>query len=455
MTEKPVESFDQFGKVFQTRVIQGALSDYKFFQSIYEIIKPEYFGSDVHRELWLKIKYFYEKYKSPPSTESLKVEFATAEDMFRESIHKILWEIDHKVGIKEVEQAKDKAFKFCSNKAMEAAIIDSVDLLKQNKFDEIQSRIEKALKDTTTIDLGHKYFESLGIRAKKNVRNPISSGFKVLDGDDILEGGFAGGELAVIMAPTGGGKSFFLVNFGVGALRSGVDVVHYSFELSEYQIGLRYDSCITGVETKQIKNNIKDVENKLNEFKGGKLIIKEFPTKQATVNTIKFHFEHLRSCGYNPGLIIIDYADLMRSRHGYEQKRFELESIYEDIRGLSMELKVPTATASQTNRGGFDGEVITVDKMGESIAKAQIADFIGTYSSSSSEKRRGLGKFFIAKNRMGKDGFWLPVSVDFSRAFISIGNKIEDDDYEVSDSDSTSSIIKELFYERKARKEEG
>jgi len=56
---------------------------------------------------------------------------------------------------------------------------------------------------------------------------------------------------------------------------------------------------------------------------------------------------------------------------------------------------------------------------------------------------------------MGKDGFWLPVSVDFSRAFISIGNKIEDDDYEVSDSDSTSSIIKELFYERKARKEEG
>jgi len=585
MTEKPTDSFELFGKLFQTRVIQGTITDYKFFQNICEIMKPEFFSSTVHRELWKKMKAFFEKYKTTPSTESLRVEFATYDD--KEEITKILYEIDHKISISEIEQAKDKAFKFCSNKAMEAAIIDSVDLLRENKFDEIQHRIEKALKESVKIDLGHEYFESLSIRSKRNMRNTVSTGLPVLDSAPLMDGGLASGELGIVMAQTGGGKSFFLVNFGVGALKEGKDVVHYTFELSEYNIGLRYDSCITGIETKQIPERVSEVESLIKNFKGGKLIIKEFPTKTATINNIRFHFEHLRACGYNPKLIIVDYADLMRSRRGYEQKRYELESIYEDLRGLAMDIKVPIWSASQSNRcvaldtevitangkkqiqninvgeeilthkgyrkvlqvfpienkkayrittasgkkievsdnhqfpifsksknklslesissemgegdlvevwdknhfmdeivdvellgnkdlidievedthmfyandiythnSGFDGEIITLDKIGEAISKAQICDFIGTFSSNMSEKRKGLGKFFIAKNRLGEDGYWLPTSVDFSKASIKMSNRIEDDDISMisGSEESTSSIIKELFKDRKDKK---
>jgi hypothetical protein len=180
------------------------------------------------------------------------------------------------------------------------------------------------------------------------------------------------------MAPTGGGKSFFLVNLGFGALAAGKNVIHYTFELSETHVGNRYDSRITGVPTKELRSRMVEAENKLARFMGGQLFIKEYPPKVATINTIKFHMGRLLSNGFDPDLIIIDYGDLMRSRRGYDQKRFELESIFEDLRALSMEMKLPIWTATQSNREGFNDDVITIDKVGEAINKAMVVDFFGT-----------------------------------------------------------------------------
>jgi len=312
---------------------------------------------------------------------------------------------------------------------MEQAIIRSVDFLKKNNFDAIQKEIEESMRVTTVVDVGHEYFEQFGLRSKDNVRpNVCPTNFPVLDSIEYLDGGLGGGELGVIMAPTGGGKSFWLINLGFGALQHGIDVVHYTFELSETNIGRRYDARITGIPIREIVERPEEVQNNLKEFKGGRLFIKEYPVKTATINTIKFHIGRLRSTGFNPGVIIVDYADLMRSRKGYEQKRFELESIYEDLRSFSQELKIPIWTASQTNRGGFGEELITLDKMGEAIAKAQIADFIASFSRTIEEKEKGAGKFFIAKNRFGDDGIWLPTAMNASKAFIALGKKIATDE---------------------------
>ena len=456
------ESFEVFGTSFQTRVLQAILKDYKFFQNIYGIIHADYFSTDGHACLLKVIKDYFEEYKTIPTTESLKVELASLSDskfesdpvLLREEMKKILWEVDHKINVKEIEQAQKKAFRFCSNKRMEGAILSSVDLLKQGKYDEIQKTIQDALKDSSELDIGHEYMEDLRIRTSVSMRKTVPTGFPELDGSH-MDGGLAQGELGVIMAPTGGGKSFWLTNIGYGALCAGIDVVHYTFELSEANVGWRYDARITGVPIKEVVKNVDEVEAKLKEFKGGKLVIKEFPTKSATVNQIRFHFEHLRTCGYNPGVIILDYADLMKSRRGYDQKRLELEMIYEDLRGLSMDLKIPIWTAAQTNRSGFNEEIITLDKMGESIAKAQISDFIVSFSRTLAEKKRGLGKLFIAKNRIGEDGFWLPVTTDIARAKILVSKRLDDDDYSGGSSDrsdDSGGLLGEVFDRMKDKK---
>jgi replicative DNA helicase len=461
------ESFELFGKKFQTRVLQGAFIDPQFFESIFEILKEQYFESEPHQIVWKEIKEFFHDYNAVPTYDNIRVATATLpDDSLKESITELMWQIEKQINNKEIEQAKKEAFTFCRNKVMKEAIIKSVDDLEQNNFDSIQQRIEEALQLTTTIEIGHEYFDCLDLRTTEDTRKAVPTGLKVLDASNYLDGGLAGGELGVVMAPTGGGKSFALVNIGYGALAHGCDVVHYTFELSETHIGKRYDARVSNIAIKEIQKNIKDVEKTLVDFKGGRLIIKEYPIKTATINTIKFHIGRLRSSGFNPGAIIIDYADLMRSRRQYDQRRFELEAIYEDCRSLAQELKLPIWTATQSNRGGFGEEIITLDKVGEAIGKAQVADVFVSISRTLEEKEKGLGKFFIAKNRFGVDGEWLPMVMDNSKAYMGLSHKLEGDEstsdlvekaalYDDPSKIAGSPVMKELYKRMRKKEEEG
>jgi replicative DNA helicase len=407
-------NFDVFGSSkFQNRVIQGALTDRVFFEKIFEILKQEYFTTEAHKIIWGEITKLFNKYDSSPTYDMLRLEIAAlADSEDKDDALTILVDIEKTSNRQEIEHAKEKAFEFCKNQSMKAAILTSVELLKEGKFDEIQKTIEESLKMTDKTDMGHNYFDSFSSRSKEDKRpNTVPTGFEILDHNNILEGGLAAGELGVVMAPTGGGKSFMLVNFGYGALAAGKNVVHYSFELSENNIGNRYDSRITGVPTKEIVTRNREVETNLQRFQGGRLIIKEYPTKIATVNTLKFHIGRLQSSGFDPDLVIIDYGDLMRSRRGYDQKRFELESIYEDLRGFAMETKLPIWTATQSNREGFSDDVITIDKVGEAISKVHVADFFATFSQR---------KFHIGKNRMGAAGVNLDIEIDYGSSLIKL-----------------------------------
>ena len=388
------DTFESYGIGFQNCVLQGVLIDRDFFEKSFETLKDEFFTSDSHKLIWTEIRKLYNKYNTPPTYETLKVEIASMPDnQLKEDTIEVLLDIETKVNRQEIEYAKDKSLEFCKNQSMKQAILASVDLLKEGKYEEIQSVIEQSLKINTEQDLGQDYFDSFESRRKVHTRQTVPTGFPLLDAEAVLDGGLANGELGVVMAPTGGGKSFFLVNLGFGALAASKNVIHYSMELSETHVGNRYDSRITGVPTKELRSKMVEAENTLARFMGGQLFIKEYPPKVATINTIKFHVGRLLSNGFSPDLIIIDYGDLMKSRRGYEQKRFELESIFEDLRALSMELKLPIWTATQSNREGFNEDVITIDKVGEAINKAHVVDFFGTFSQR---------KFHIGKNRMGE-----------------------------------------------------
>ena len=412
MSYTDVDSFKSFGTNFQNCVLQAALIDRDFFEKSFEVLKEEYFTSEAHKTVWLEIRKLFNKYSAPPTYDTLKTEISQyPEGELKESTINVLLDIETKVNRQEIEYAKDKSLEFCRNQSMKGAILQSVDLLKEGKFEEIQKTIEDSLKISTEQDMGHDYFDSFKSRQQVHVRSCIPTGFPLLDQSSVLDGGLAHGELGVVMAPTGGGKSFMLVNFGYGALAAGKNVVHYTFELSETHVGNRYDSRITSIPTKELRSRMSEAEGQLANFNGGQLFIKEYPPKVATINTIKFHMGRLLSNGFSPDLIIIDYGDLMKSRRGYDQKRFELESIFEDLRALSMEMKLPIWTATQSNRDGFNDDVITIDKVGEAINKAMVVDFFGTFSQR---------KFHVGKNRMGQANINFNIEMDPARSFINL-----------------------------------
>ena len=99
--------------------------------------------------------------------------------------------------------------------------------------------------------------------------------------------------LHVFTGETGAGKSMVLVHLGCEALKLGKKVIHYTLELADTVVGIRYDSCLTKVDLRDIMDCKEIVKEKINED-WGKLIIKEYPTKSASTKSIKNHLEKLK-----------------------------------------------------------------------------------------------------------------------------------------------------------------
>ena len=210
-----------------------------------------------------------------------------------------------------------------------------------------------------------------------------------------------------------------LVHLGAEALKAGKTVVQYTLELRDTTIGSRYDSCITGIPLGELFNFKEEILETVKDIEG-KLIIKEYPTKSASVKTIKTHLEGLRKRDVNVDMIIVDYADLLRSVNNHREKRMELESIYEGLRGLAQEFDCAVWTASQTNRGGLNAEVITMESISEAFSKCFVADFIFSVSRTVQDKTTNSGRVFVAKNRNGPDGLIYPIYMDTSRVKIKV-----------------------------------
>ena len=157
-----------------------------------------------------------------------------------------------------------------------------------------------------------------------------------------------------------------------------------------------------------------------NENELGKLIIKEYPTGTASILTIKNHLDKLLLRDFKPSLIVIDYADIMRSTRSFDSLRHELKLVYEELRNLAMELNIPVWTASQANRDSANSDIVGLENMSEAYGKAMVADLVVSLSRKATEKATGEGRLFVAKNRAGRDGLLFPINIDTARSRITV-----------------------------------
>ena len=234
-----------------------------------------------------------------------------------------------------------------------------------------------------------------------------------------MQGGLGAGELGVIVAPAGIGKSWTLAAMGAYGISKGLNVVHYTLELNEAYVGLRYDSIFSGVEGQNLKYHKEEVMEKLFKLDGN-LTIKYYPTKSCTVNTLSAHLKKVITFGGKTDMILVDYADIMRDVHKTQEMRHALGNIYEDLRGLAGELQVPIWTASQANRSALDEDVIEAGKIAESYAKEMVADFVMSLSRKIEDKISNTGRFHVIKNRFGPDGLTYPSRINTNIGKIEI-----------------------------------
>jgi replicative DNA helicase len=296
-------------------------------------------------------------------------------------------------------------------------LMESVDLIQNSSYDEVRTVIDNALNLGTDNNFGHDFLKDFELRYEIKARNPITTGWEKVD--SITKKGLGSGELGVIIAPTGAGKSMALAHLGASAIKAGKNVLHYTLELSEAVTGQRYDSCISSIPLSTLFARKEEVLENISDLDGS-LIIKEYPTKTASCNTIRTHIEKLKKRNEKIDMIIVDYADLLRSTTKFREKRDELGSIYEDLRAIAQENKCPVWTASQTNRTGLNAEVVTMESISEAFNKCFVADFICSISRTIKDKNANTARLFIAKNRNGPDGLVFPMFIDTSMVQLKV-----------------------------------
>ena len=421
-------NFSKYGKSFQEKLCMVILDDRSFADQIEEVLDINFLELNYLKLFLTKVFSYREKYGVHPSRDIMKTILRSDLDAENELTAKQVREFyvrSQITDLTDVEYIKDTSLDFCKKQNLKSAMVKSIGLLQNSSYDEISQVINDSLKLGMDNDEGYDWKKDFEERFKPRFRNPISTGWDLID--NISKGGLGQKELGVVIAPTGAGKSMVLVHLGTQALKAGKTVVHYTLELQDTVIGSRYDSCLTKVPLGNLMSFKEKIYEEVQDIEG-RLIVKEYPTKSATTHTIKTHLEKLKMRNINVDMIIVDYADLLRPVRMQREKRNELETIYEELRGIASEMQCPIWTASQTNRSGLNAEVITMEAISEAFNKCFVSDFIFTVSRTVDDKVANGGRVFVAKNRNGPDGLVFPIFMDTSTVSIKVLQPSEEDE---------------------------
>lgn len=416
------DSLNDYGPTFQTKILSSLLTDKVFISTIIDIIEVDYFQSDANKWIVKTIEKYFMEYKTPPSLDALKVELKKLKnDVLQVAVVEALKSAWTHRESDDLDYVKDEILDFCKNQKLKKAILESVDLLENKDYDGIKMVVDTAMRAGTTRDLGHDYISGFEERIETSARKTTPTPWPVIN--DIMDGGLGGGELGVMVAPAGIGKTWFLQTVGADAIKKGMKVVHYTLELNQAYVGLRYDTIISGINTQQLKYYKEDVQSKLFDIQGN-LMIKYYPTRTASVQTISSHLKQLELIEFKPDVIVVDYADILKPISNYREKRLNLGETYEHLRGMAGEFDVPVWTASQANRSSLEEEVIGADKVSEDYSKVMTADFVMSISRKVEDKVANLARVHIIKNRFGVDGVTYPtdMNTDIGKIMVNDSN---------------------------------
>ena len=390
-----------------------------FLEQIVDILDGKYTSNDAFRWIINEIREYYNQYKDIISMNVFKIKIQEIDsDLLVVNVKDVLKEVFKNMESPDLDYVKDKALDFHKSQVLKDAIVKSAEILERDgDTDEIKSIIDTAMQAGVERNLGHDYLQDIDKRYEESARITSPTPWDIIN--EVMQGGLGAGELGVIVAPSGIGKSWTLAAMGAYGISKGMNVVHYTLELNEAYVGLRYDSIFSGVEVQNLKYHKEEIMEKLSKLDGN-LTIKYYPTKFCTVNTLSAHLKKVMTFGTRVDMVLVDYADIMRDVHRTREVRHALGNIYEDLRGLAGELQIPMWTASQANRSALDEDVIEAGKIAESYAKIMVADFVMSLSRKIEDKISNTGRFHVIKNRFGPDGLTYPARINTNIGKIEI-----------------------------------
>jgi replicative DNA helicase len=406
------------------------------------------------------IKEYYVKYESTPNFETL--------DQIVKS--EITQEIVAKVVLDTLKQIKDapfegtvfvqeKALKFCKQQELQKAMDKAQKIITEGDFesyDKVEGLVRNALQ-VGEIDKGQTdIFDNLDTVLEEDYRHPIPMGIAGID--RLLKGGLAKGEIGVILAPTGVGKTTILTKIANTAFNLGYNVLQVFFEDNPKIIQRKHFTLWTGIEPDNLVKNRDEVMAKVTEIQEtmkNKLVLKKLASDTMTMNQIKGQVRKMIADGNKIDLIMLDYIDCILPESTSKDEWKAEGSVMRGFEAMCHELDLVGWTATQGNRSSISAEVVTTDQMGGSIKKAQVGHVIISVAKTLQQKEMNLATIAITKSRLGKDGVVFE-NCKFNNELLEIDTEssVTFLGFEEQQEERKRDRVKELMEKRKQKEEQ-
>lgn len=371
-------------------ILSNLVLNEEYSRKVIPFLREDYFSQQHHKLLYNLVDSYIKKYNGLPTKEALAIELSEktglSEQVFGES-KKTLGEL--KQSESQIDWLLDTTEKFCQEKAIYNAIMQSISIIDDKTGNASKGAIPKILQDALGVSfdtsVGHDYLQDSDLRYDFYHRREDRIAFDLTLLNEVTRGGLPKKTLNMVLAGTGVGKSLFMCHAAANNLTQNKNVLYVTLEMAEEKIAERIDANLLNVTVDELMTLPKDSYDKkiekLREKYVGKLIVKEYPT--ATAGSA--HFRHLLNelrikRNFTPDIIYIDYLNICSSsriRSGANVNSYTyIKAIAEELRGLAVEFNVPIVSATQTTRSGYSNSDVELTDTSESFGLPATADFM-------------------------------------------------------------------------------
>jgi replicative DNA helicase len=425
---------ERFGEKFQSHILAVAARLPEFVVRYRTALSHQFFVSEINRTIAKGLLTHVDKFRCLPSHATLveHVRPTVSEEIMPQMETAIA--ALYKEKIDDAVSVQALVVEFGKQQAMVNAVLEAAEHIEKGERDKVLPLVTDALlTGEDVLDVGVDYTADVGERLdsyaeeKKEVVPTV-----IKDLDRAMNGGCSRGELFVVLAPPKRGKSTTLVNIGYGPLTMinpatnvGYNVAYYSCEMNAKKIARRFDDRLAEEDFKYKSTNRALYRERLidrtKKFIKGRLFIKSYPTRTASVTTLRSHLSLLAARDFKPDLVIVDYADIMKPERRLGEMRHEQAGIYEDLRTLAGEYNCVVWTASQAIRSAVGKDSLDIGDFAEAFEKAAIVDGAIGFCQSKDERIEGECRLALVGLRGEEDGRM--VKCDIRRDMCKITSK--------------------------------
>lgn len=332
----------------EQNVIGSLLLDSESIGKIQDL-EPDMFGSELYGRMYLEFLRGYEAgYQVNAVVLAAKITDFPA-DMVQKEIRTCLENTITSVGVESYADIVIREYRAARlNRILQSVKPDpeSVDEQIGRLINDMEALLDNRENQSKTLaeitqENKDKYF-------RDNEAQRMYIGFPKLD--DLL-GGLEGGDMIVIGARPGVGKSAFVTQVTTSLARSGKRVGFYNLEMQEKQVYERFVVAESGIGLTRLRRAVRFLGDEEERFRRANEVLEKeeqiiITTGSKSVSEIRNESRHM---GYD--IIVIDYLQLLKSDRTYRGNRYaEVGAISKAIKALAMELNIPIIALSQLNR---------------------------------------------------------------------------------------------------------